>query len=175
MELYMFSWLYKWSWIGHFDSYFHSEFPGRIDQSSSFLWPSMSLQFAHNSKRRFRISKYIYYTFDFLSYIHSPIPLSSTPIKVCLLFNIPLPWFWFSLNVNSVIFYLVHIVIAGLTNHIYFWGKRWVKEQLIMRLRNFRLPVWIRGSFHLCQGDQLLHILGMILSLVSHILFTQCS
>ncbi|XP_044504232.1 soluble inorganic pyrophosphatase 1-like isoform X1 [Mangifera indica] len=42
----------------------------------------MSLQFAHNSKRRFRISKYIYYTFDFLSYIHSPIPLSSTPIKM---------------------------------------------------------------------------------------------
>lgn len=38
-----------------------------------------------------------------------------------------------------------------------------------------QLPAWMRGSFHLCQGDQLLLILGMILRLVSIIPPYQCS
>lgn len=52
-------------------------------------------------------------------------------------------------------------------------GQRWVRrrrmemEVKLLKLHRVQFLGWTRGSSHLCRGDQLLHILGMILKLVT--------
>jgi len=49
-------------------------------------------------------------------------------------------------------------------------GYRWVMKRKHKKMKLLKLsakhPVWTRESFHPCQGELLLHILGMILKLV---------